>query len=86
MKLDTEATCVYMVKTCLENMYILHVQNVYMCLGQVLVRRSKYSLLLLLLLFKHAKSYVFKHAKRSEGHFKDPVVHVRLRWIIETPN
>ena len=27
-----------------------------------------------------------KHAKISHTHFKDPVVHVSVHWITETPN
>ena len=26
------------------------------------------------------------HEERSPTHVKDPVVHVRIRWIMETPN
>ena len=29
---------------------------------------------------------VCTHAKRSHTHVKDPVVHVGVRWIMETPN
>ena len=28
---------------------------------------------------------VYTHVKRSHTHFKAPVVHVRVRWIMETP-
>ena len=27
---------------------------------------------------------MYTHAKRSHTHFKDPVVHVRVRWIMKT--
>ena len=29
--------------------------------------------------------YIYMHAKRSHAHVKDPLVHVRVRWIMETP-
>ena len=29
---------------------------------------------------------IYTHAKRSHTHVKGPVVHVRVRWIMETPN
>ena len=35
--------------------------------------------------YKRTISRVYTHAKRSHAHVKEPVVHVRVRWIIETP-
>ena len=31
------------------------------------------------------RSHVCMHTKRSHTHFRDPVVHIRVSWIMETP-
>ena len=36
--------------------------------------------------YKLRSPCVYTHAKRSHKHIKDPVVHVTVQWIMETPN